>query len=153
MATSTSTDPVQTVIDLLDGTSSSDWPNTKPTNIEKRWTTSYRTKTNRSNLSCYVHSHDIGEQDALSTAAETKDEQEHVRVECWSPTESDAVDCGGDVKSILEDYWDDRTTNTTWQRIRPQSVDDRRAEAQAMGADMYVVAVDVLLRAENAIGT
>ena len=154
LATSTSEDPVQTVIDLLDGTAEADWPGgTKPSSIEKQWESDQRTKGNRSDPAAYVWSPDVGTQEPLSTAGETKDQVETIAVDVWALDDTQADAIAGDVTSILEDYWHDKQANTTWDRIRPQSTDDRRAETLARRSDHHVISVTVQLRREDSIGT
>lgn len=153
-ATSTSDDPVQTVVDLLNGTASGDYPNgTKPDPIEKQWDSAQRTKMNRQGTAAYVWSPDPGTQDSLSAASETKDQDETVGVDVWGTDAATTNTVAGDVISILEDYWNDRSDNTEFDRIRPEGTDDRRAEAVAIGADHYVVSVEIQLRREDPIGT
>lgn len=153
-ATSTSTDPVQTVIDLLSGTTAANWPSgTKPDPIEHQWDSTQRTKDNRSGVAAYVWSPDIGTQEQLSADGATKDQVETIDVDVWSADPVEANDVAGDVVAILEDYWNDKQANTEWHRIRPQSTDDRRAETLARRADHHVVSVEVQLRREDSIGT
>ncbi len=154
LATSTSTDPVQTIEDLLTGTVSGDYPNgTKPDPIEKHWESEYRTKANRSGTAAYVRSPQVGEQEQISTAGETKDQTERVDVEIWGDDQGTVATIAGDVEAILEDYWNDRTANTQWTRIRTLGQDDRRQEQQLPAHGKFVIAVRVELRRENQIGT
>lgn len=167
-ATSTSTDPVQTVIDLLTGTPADEWTGDKPDPIERQWAHDFNWKQNQNGPSAYVWSPEVGTQDQLSADGTVKDQTETIGVDVWAPTPTPAyggvygatygsadvaVTVADDVVAILEDYWNDRTANTRWHRIRPQSVDDRRAEAIARRADKHVISVQVQLRRETSIGT
>jgi hypothetical protein len=152
--TSSSDDPVQAVIDLLSGTSSSNWPNgPKPTYIETSWETDYQTKANRADPAVYVRSPEDGTIESFSARSTIKDESETVVAAVWATDDSTASDIAGDVVSILEDYWNDRQANTQFHRIRPRRVNDARQEHVARQTDHYTITVRVHLRRERSIGT
>jgi len=153
-ATSDATGPVQTVVDLLDGTDSGNWPTgPKPTHIEQSWESDYRTKTNRSDPAAYVRSPEDGTIDEFSARSTVKEEDETVVVAVWALDDSVVSDIAGDVVSILEDYWSDRTANTNFNRIRPQRVNDARQQHIARRTDHYTISVRVALRRERSLGT
>lgn len=166
-ATSDSTDPVQTVIDLLQGTQteygqlygvsygdSGEWPSgPKPDPIEGQWDSDFRTKSNRQHPAAYVHSPAVGLRDPAGRRFSATMQDETVRVAVWSPDPDEADALAGDVVDILGNYANDGGCNTVWRQIRPQEIDDRRAEMLARRADHAVVAVDVLLRREDRTGT
>jgi hypothetical protein len=153
-ATSSADDPVQTVVDLLKGTDSSNWPNgTKPTYIERRWDVDFETKTNRADPAVYVHSPEDGTHEQLSAAGEHKLQQETVAAEIWAVDETDHGTVTSDVRAILEGYWNDRSGNTTYDRIRPQTGDDRRQEHIARRTDHYVTSIRIELHRDTSIGT
>lgn len=151
---STSTDPVDTIIDILDGTAQSNWPNgTKPSTIEKQWEHTFQWKKNQANPAAYVWSPERGSQDQFGPDHETKIRGETIDVDVWALDDSNVDSISGDVISILEDYWMDSQENTQWDRIRPESPDDRRAEKLARMTDHYVVSVRVALEREASMGT
>ena len=152
-ATSTSTDPVQSVVDILDGYSSAQWPNDKPTYIEKQWESSFRDKSKRNDPAAYVYSPDRADTRAFGRDANTRIQGEVIAVDVWALDSDEAATVAGDVQSILEDYWEDGKANTTWNRIRPEDPDDRRAEALARRADHFIISVRVQLEAERSMGT
>lgn len=153
-ATSNATDPVQTVVDLLENTDSANWPSgTKPTYIERSWDIDFRTKTNRADPAVYVRSPEDGTIDAFSARSTIKDESETVTAVVWATDDSIAGDIAGDIASILEDYWNDRQENTEFHRIRPRRVADSRQEHIARRTDHYTIGVQVALRRERSIGT
>lgn len=154
LATSTSTDPVQTIVDLLSNTVSGDYPNgTKPDPIEKHWDSQYREKVNRDGVAAYVRSPETSSTDQLSVDADTKVQMERVNVQVWGNTEADVVNAAGDVEAILQDYHNDRGDNTAWSRIRVLGQDDRRQEETRHPRGKHVVAVEVRLRREASMGT
>ena len=153
-ATSNSSDSVQTVVDLLDGTDQNNWPTgTKPEYIERSWDSDYRTKSNRADPAVYVRSPEDGTIESFSARSTIKDESETVVAAVWATDDSTASDIGGDVVSILEDYWNDRQANTQFHRIRPRRVNDARQEHVARQTDHYTITVRVHLRRERSIGT
>lgn len=150
----TATDPVQTVVDLLADTDSANWPNgTKPTYIERRWDVDFETKANRADAAVYVHSPEDGTHDQLSTAGDHKLQQETVAAQIWAIDETDHGDITGDVRAILEDYWNDPSDDTTFDRIRPQAGDDRRQENIARRTAHYVTQITIELHRDTSIGT
>lgn len=158
-ATSSSDDPVQTIIDLLSGTAEADWPNgTKPDPIEDRWTTSRNEKRRRKSPAAYVHSPDIGTQEQYGRDADVKVQTEVIDVDVWARDSGDADTIASDVITILEDFWNDSKANTNWNRIRPQSVNDRRGEDSfetVMGRrhNQYIISPRVELEREDSMGT
>jgi len=153
-ATSDSSDPVQTVVDLLDNTDSDNWPNgTKPTYIERRWDVDFGTKANRADPAVYVHSPEAGTHEQLSTAGDTKHREETIAAEVWAVAQPDHDAIASDVRAILEDYWDDSDGNTNWDRIRPRRDDDRRQEHFAQRTDHYVTSITIELHRDSSIGT
>lgn len=150
----TSTDPVQTVVDILDGTAESNWPNgTKPTHIEKQWQSTFQTKSNRDRPAAYAFSPERGTQDQFGRNADTKVRTETIEVDVWTTSASDTDSIAADVITILEDYYNEGKTNTQWNRIRPAEADDRRSETLAQRTDHHVISVQVHLEREGSMGT
>lgn len=157
-ATSDSTDPVQTIVDLLDGSAVSKWSGTKPEYIEPDWESSENEKRSRSRdgPAAYASSPAVGPQDSFSADADVKIQTETVTVEIRSlghATGTDTASIASDVVSILEDYWHDSKEFTEWNRIQPQETDDQRADSLARRADQEVINVTVSLERETSIGT
>jgi len=153
-ATSSASGPVQTVVDLLENTDSNNWPTgPKPTYIERSWDVDYRTKKNRADPAVYVDSPEDGTIESFSARSTIKDESETVVAAVWATDDSTASDIAGDVVSILEDYWNDRKANTTFNRIRPQRVNDARQQHVVRRTDHYAISVRVHLRRERSLGT
>jgi len=150
-ATSTSTDPVQTIIDLLSGTPKADWPTTKPDWIETRWTSTHHQKRQREGGAVYAWSPAEGTREPISVDADVSNETEVVFAECWHPSSSDAASLANSVATILEQYWKDNKEYTTFRHVRPVRQDDRRAEHVPGARDPFVVVVRVELRTEDVI--
>lgn len=168
----TSADAVQTVIDILDaydggygsagyGTSAyaSSWPSgTKPDPIEYRWDSSRNEKRKRKTPAAYVYSPDIGTQEQFGRDADVKVQTEIVDIDVWARDAATANTIASDAVSILEDFWNDSKAYTQWNRIRPQSTNDRRGEESPetiMGRrhNQYIVSPRVELEREDAMGT
>jgi len=153
-ATSSASGPVQTVVDLLENTDSSNWPTgPKPTYIKRSWDVDHRTKSNRADPAVYVDSPEDGTIESFAARSTIKDESETVVAAVWATGDGTASDIAGDVVSILEDYWNDRKANTTFNRIRPQQVNDARQQHVARRTDHYAISVRVHLRRERSLGT
>lgn len=158
-ATSTSTDPVQTIVDLLDGTAEPNWPGgTKPTYIERRWDSSRNEKRRRKDPAAYAFSPDIGTQRQYGPDADTKIRTEVIDVNVWARDHAVADTVASDVITILEDYWNDGQASTAWNRIRPQSADDQRGEdtlETVMGRrdNQYIITPRIELEREGSMGT
>ena len=154
LATSTSSDPVQAVIDLLDGTPEADWPGgTKPNPIEKQWASTQRTKGNRSNPAAYVWSPDVGTREQRGAEYDDVIQTETIGVDVWATSDDDADGVAGDVVAILEEYATDLREHTEWVAIRPTQADDRRAETLARRSDHHVVSINVELMRDDSTGT
>lgn len=150
---SNSDDPVQTVIDILQNTDESNWPNgNKPDIIESRWTSDFRVKLNQTGPAVYVHSPEPGTHDAYSASGSTKVQMETVGVQVWSDAETSHNNVRDDCQTILEDYWNDTDGSTNWDRIRPVSQDDRRQQHIGRRTDIYVTEIRVELERDSSIG-
>lgn len=158
-ATSSSLDPVQTVIDILSGTAEADWPNgTKPNPIEDRWTSNRNEKRKRQTPAAYVYSPDIGTQEQFGRDADVKVKIDTIDVDVWARDSDTAFTVADDVVSILEDYWNDSQDKTQWNRIRPQSENDQRgtdSPETVMGRrhNQYILSPRVELHREASMGT
>lgn len=155
MATSSSTDPVQTLIDLLTGTPQASWPNgTKPTHIEAWPDTSHDKRLKRADPSVYIRTGQPGDQQPLSKDADHSLNTETVHCDIYSPDKTEAYTIAEDVEAILEDYWHDENGDTEWTHgIRPQGKEDLREEHSARRSGQYVVRVPVRLLREDTVGT
>lgn len=153
--TSTSADPVETVVDLLSDDDAT-WANgTEPSIVETYWTSDAAMKINRADDAIYVRSPEIGDWTFLSAEQEDKDERQTVAAEVWSTEQSRHDDMVGDAIAILEDFVDSTTANanTEWRKITPQSENDMRQDHVVRRTDHYVTQIIIELRREASIGT
>lgn len=145
-ATSTSNDPIQTIIDLLTGEPNTAWhADTPPTDIENRWDTGQQARMNNSDPALYVWTPtDAGFED-FSADGERLVEDRTIQVEVWSYTESKTRLYHQDLINILSDYMRDNQQNTQWHQITPDSASDYRQEKNAQRTEHYVMTVNFSL--------
>lgn len=161
MTVSTSLDPVETIVDVLEyateapigyGTSygglygsSQQWAHADgpPDHIERYEETDFSRKKSRDMKDAvYVRKSESGSFDKLGAAYDGMIDDHTIRIEVWTPeSESKAHAYALDIRSILKNYADDNQQSTAWTQIAPVGDDDERASARASGADHYVMAV------------
>lgn len=149
MSVSTSTDPVQAIIDILTGTAAAEWTTAgaKPAHIERQEETSQNMKGNRSDDAIYVNRSADTSMNPLGAEVARVDESSLVNVDVWtldSSAQAEAI--GGDVKRILFQYANDNHVATEFGRIRPETVADVRGETIPTQADHYREIFAVRLR-------
>lgn len=148
MALATETDPVQTVIDLLDATTDSDFTGSKPAHVERYEEREARIKAQRSGDALYVFQ--PAETDVAQLAADYSalDHSSVVHVEAWTLTGSaKAWELAEDVHDhVTTQYGVDNKSSTQWQVIRPTGfVDFRQGSKAARRADHFIEAVQLVL--------
>lgn len=149
-----STDPVKTVIDLLENTTNSDWVNVaavvddnvdeKPEVIERMNDRPMSKKTNVMVPALYVYSPEDAQVETFgAVTSSTADnpnaeyiQREVVAVDIWVPASQEAVldAYASDVTSIMDDYRLDEEQNTVWWSIRWRSIADNSAQTNAAQA-------------------
>lgn len=140
MSVSTSTDPVEAIIDILTGTAAAEWTTAgaKPVHIERQEASSQNVKGNRSDDALYVHRSADTSMTPLGAEVARVDESSLVNVDVWtleSSAQAEAI--GDDVKRILFQYANDNHAATRFGRIRPETVSDVRSETIPTQADHY----------------
>lgn len=155
MSVTSSTDPVQTVLDVLQATSDSDWTGVKPTHIERVEDSPRKLKENRvEEDAVYVWSPAEGDFPPASAGVDDYLDVQVVQCDAWAAPETSrgAGEIAGDIRSyVASNFWRDRKQQTVWNEIAPDSEDDRRASQRARGSDHEVVAVQ--LRLERRVDT
>lgn len=144
MSVSTSTDPVQTIVDILEAAADADWATAggPPDVIEKSEATDFSRKQRRDTLDAvYVLSADSGTVSKIGARYEPYRDERTVRAEVWTPaSETLAEAYRQDIRDISLEYANDNQTATAWTQIAPAGDDDLRASTRARGVDHYVVA-------------
>ena len=153
MSITTSTDPRQTILDLLDNTTDSDWTQagSKPTILERQEEVSQSTKGNRRDDAVYCYQPTDETTSQFGYSYDRYQNSADVTADVWTPTsQSQARALAEDIQTILFQYVNDNKSATDWHRIRPVSVTDLRHEKIADQGDHYRVQVEVRLRALRA---
>lgn len=160
MSVTSSTDPIQTVVDILDATDAGDWPNagSKPTYIERVEESPRNTKENRTSADAvYVWMPTEGSQDQFSAGVESYLDAAVVQVDAWSASSNS--DPAGQAHALVEDvrsyfasnYWTDTAGKSNWHRIEPQASGNTTAHMNPRKADQGIATQQ--LRLERNVST
>lgn len=150
MSVSNSTDPVQTIIDILDNAAASEWSNAYgvPRFIERLEETEFSVKKNRSDPACYVWSSVDGDFSQMGAGYDAELDDQVVQVDVWDrDSATRAATIAGDVRSIAYNYATDNQSSTKWSEIAPQSESDIRAETATRRGNHYVLQEFIMLHA------
>lgn len=142
-------EPTQSVVDLLDGTTASDWSNAgaKPANIERTEELERHKKKQRTTDAVYVHTRETVGFGNIDPEGNRYDEVARVTVEVWTPTSAARADAlKRDVLSIVADKANDNNTTTNWVDWWPDTSTDYRAQKTARRGDHYIESVTAELR-------
>lgn len=140
---SSSSDPVQAIFDLLDGFTG--WTEPAP-EVRKQWNWSPDQRENTKDPALYVWSPVEGSLEAFDAEYSHIDDTQTVEINIWT-LDPDTVDSyANDVIQFLSEYGNDNESNTVFHRIRPNSVNDLRQEKIARKTDHYVITVTTELR-------
>lgn len=159
IASSSASDPVDTVIDILDGAGASVWTNAAPSTVEAWEETTQRGRESESDPALYIWSPIEGTFDEFGAEYSRRDTTETVEIQCWvlGTSESDgrskASEYAGDVVSILDEYARDNHDRTTWHQIKPVNDSDERAAKTARQTDHYIITVTAELNRLDSTGT
>lgn len=149
MSVSSSRDPRQAVLDVLDASTVGDWSNAgaKPGTIGAVDDSTFETKTNRQGDAIYVWSPNPGPLTSHGAGTEKVIEEPVVQVEAWTTNgDARADDLRRDAQSIVLSYAADNIDRTNWHSFLPENTEDRRHESQAARrGDHHVGAVQFTL--------
>lgn len=141
-ATSTSTDPVTAIVDILQGVADTQWHNdTPPDTIEDRTETTPKGRENNPNPALYVWrpvETSISREDAEGSMYT---EPHTVEIAVWAMQDNRTFNYHRDVIHILEQYDRDNESNTEFHKIQPSSISDRRTEKIVRTTDHYIIGV------------
>jgi hypothetical protein len=151
MSVSTTTDPVKTVIDVLNDGTASEWTNGygTPDFIERLEATQFSTKTNRgASPAIYVWSPADGTFEQMGAGYDAYLEDEIVQCDVWDyDSASRTATIANDVRDIVFDFATDNKQTTKWAEIAPTAESDLRAENTVRTGEHYVSQVTVQLHA------
>lgn len=152
MSVSTSKDPIQTILDILDAdTSDSDWTNSKPSPIERYEASSFGIKDERQGDAVYLWQPGESPIDQQGANWDRYTETHFVQAECWTDVSATrANEMVRDVRSLVVAFATDNKSSTEWNEIAPDAEEDYRHESHgATRADHYVEAEVVRLFASR----
>ena len=145
MSITTDTDPVDTVVAILNNTGVGDWTNTVP-EIYRYSETTTKGRENEANDAVYVLSLGGTSLDRFGIEPGSQDNQQEdgqVQVLCASLTESNSQDMANDVVSILRGFMSDNYTQTNMHYLEPTDIVDSRAQKIARMTDHFVYLVEI----------
>jgi len=143
---SSATEAVETIVDLLDGAPSGAWTNTTPDRVAKYQTHAEKARMNYPNPALYIWSPVDASLDAFDAEYSRIDETRTVEIQVWTLDDTETAQYHQDVIDFLAQYGNDNTDNTTFHRIRPTAADDLRSEHIVRQTDHYIATVTVELR-------
>ena len=146
-ATSSSTEPVDMLVDILSHSNTNQWSLASPDvfaleDIPQR----DRGPSQETEAHLYVWSPTGGNIDGLSGDWTTSMEQHTVEIQVWSLDRSETSTYKEDLINFLQNYANDNEANTVFHRIRASNQDDLRSQHQYMSNDHYVMTVEVTVR-------
>lgn len=133
MSTTTSIDPVQTVLDLLNAATAGDWSNAGGTPSRIARSSEYP----QSDKAAYeagdaIYVYVSGGEGIDPEGTDTFTEQFRVSCDLWTLNGEDRAHAiARDIQDILNDYWTDNSTATNWTTVRPFDIQDYRHETFA----------------------
>lgn len=141
---STETEAVELLVDLLDNAPAGTWTNAAP-EVHAVWEVSQRGRQNNPDPALYVWSPVEGPVDALSGFDYDRlDEQATVEIQVWTLDSVETSQYASDIVNYLAgDYANDNEANTPYHRIRPADVSDERAATQTRPSEHFVTTVTV----------
>jgi len=144
-----SLDPVEVVLDLLTNQPDQAWTQDPP-DIYRQRDVDQQQRMNKGDPAIYVWSPTGTDRTPLGAEYGFVDESHTVQVDCWTQTDI-SNDYAGDVVAILDEYGNDNEQLTQYQRIRPELVNDIRAETALQYGSSQVVSVEISLRRLNEV--
>lgn len=151
MSVSTSTDPVKTIIDILNDADPGEWTNSygAPEWVERQEDTEFSTKTNRTHApAAYVWSPSDGDFTQMGAKYDAYLDDQIAQVVVWDADSADRTSTiAGDVRDIIFDFATDNQSSTEWSEIAPDTESDLRAERHPRSSDHFVVRLNSILHA------
>jgi hypothetical protein len=144
MSISSERNPVDAILELLEGTDDTDYQDSKPPVIERIDESSGQTRVNRSQDSFYVYSPTDATVERISADGVAADSTEEVRVLIWVLGDAQkAKRFRQDVLDYLSTFMDDNTKQTGLNNIEPVAQADLRNEAQPRASSHSITGVTV----------
>jgi len=143
-ATSSASDPVTTVYELLKNADTSVWTNDDP-QVRYMWDYSPQQRENENDPTLYVWSPVEGTYDKFSGDADSLTDDETVEISIWTLDATETSQYGGDLVDFMSDYMEDHGARVNWRNIEPDTINDLRAEHMAQRTNHFIAALQVTL--------
>lgn len=137
---SSSTDSVQTIIDLLSGYTG--WTLPAP-EVYEHQEVAQKSKENNPDPAIYVWSPVDGSLEQFSADNTVLDERRTVEAQVWTLDSNTAETYHQEIIDFLNQYADDNESLTTFHYIQPQSATDNRSEHITRMTDHFILSVQV----------
>jgi hypothetical protein len=142
---SSSRDPVNTVVAVLDAKTDTDFTNSKPV-VFRYDETTVRGRENEADDAVYVVSlggTTLTRFGVTPGAEDTQQEEGQLQIMCTSLTQQNALDIAEDVTGILRGLQSDNFDTINHHRIEPTDITDNRAQQIARMTDHFIYVVEV----------
>jgi len=140
----TSTEPVETVQEILDDYPTTAWTNDTPT-VLFNWDRAFSEKGPGQGQppELFVWSPVDTSYDQLTADGDYIQEDHTVEIQCWTLKESETWQLARDVIQIFGDYLDNQQGVSDFLTMPPSASSDLRADKQARRTEHYVATVEV----------
>lgn len=143
----TETDPIEAVIDILQGIDSSRWRNADPTvQRHNKVPQSQKGPGNDQAPELYVWQPTDAEITQFGSKWNETDEQFTVEIRVWSLSNSETWQYMEDIRTIFDSYANDNERRTQFHRLRPTLMNDIREQNPPRKTSYYVGSVEIDLR-------
>jgi len=145
----TETDPVETVYDLLEqaATDSSLWTNTPP-EVFFYWDIAFQEKGPGADMPprVYVWSPTASQTPPFSADGDEFDTEATVEIQLWSLDEREVKVLQNDITQFLSQYFADNANQTDFVNVFPVNKSDYREQKPSRKTQSYVMAIEVELK-------
>jgi len=149
--TSSETEAVETIKDLLENIDSSDW-SVEPDRFAFMWEFDYNSRTQYSGTAVYLWS--PLESDISKFSADGDNFRQDDTVECvvMALNRTDTATIAAEIAENISEYYADNEVNTNFTEIRPINISDNRHESQPERSDHFIATVQIELIGLNSAG-
>jgi hypothetical protein len=140
------TDPLQAIANILDGIDPQFYQFSNPDSVQPVWDVTQKGRENDPRPALYVWSPVESTEDAFSGDYGHLDEMNTIQVDVWTLDPQESLAYANDIVDLLTAYGRDNENLTQFLHIRPQTVNDTRAEKVVRQTDHYVTSVQIEIR-------
>lgn len=146
LPTTTNTDPVLGVKEILEGAEDFGIWNQDPPEIRKQWNWSPDQRENSKDPAIYLWSPIEGETPAFDAEYSHVDEFNTVECSVWTLDENATISYADRIIDLFGEYANDNELRTPFNRLRPDNPSDLRSEKIATKTDHYVTNIQIGVR-------